>query len=35
MVINILPKVGRKMNEHSENFSKEIGNIRQKEVNGH
>ena len=35
MAINILSKVGRKMDEHCENFNKEIGNIRQKEVNGH
>ena len=27
MVINMLPELGRKMDEHSENFNKEIGNI--------
>ena len=34
MVIKMLTNIGRRMNEHSENFNKEIANIRkyQKEV---
>ena len=35
MVINTLCKVGTKMDEHSENVNREIGNIRQEEGNGH
>lgn len=31
----MLTKRGRRMDEHSENFNKEIGNIRQEEGNGH
>ena len=32
MVIKMLTKLGRRMNEHSENFNKEMKNIRKYQI---